>query len=119
MQRRDLLKLAGVSYHVGREANAQFGETLNGVQTKQATKHQLMKGIDPYVKPGDKSSGLLPGVHAGPPGEEGSADKRVQVDPPPNVHVESFAGDRIILQMRAWVPTPEYLDALRDRKSVV
>ena len=74
----DLLKLAGVSYHVGREANSQYGETLNGVQTRQATKHQLMKGIDPYVKPGDKSSGLLPGVHAGPPGEEGSGDKRVQ-----------------------------------------
>ena len=43
-----------------------------------------------------------------------TSDKRVQVDPPPTVHVESFAGDRIILQMRAWVPTPEYLDALRD-----
>jgi small conductance mechanosensitive channel len=38
----------------------------------------------------------------------------VQVDPPPTVHVEAFAGDRIILQMRAWVPTPEYLNALRD-----
>jgi small conductance mechanosensitive channel len=43
-----------------------------------------------------------------------SSDKRVQVDPPPTVHVEAFAGDRIVLQMRAWVPTPEYLDALRD-----
>jgi hypothetical protein len=74
----DLMKHAGVSYHVGREANSVYGETLNGVQTKQATKHQLMKGVDPYVKPGDKSSGLLPGVHAGPPGEEGSGDKRVQ-----------------------------------------
>lgn len=43
-----------------------------------------------------------------------TSDKRVQVDPPPTVHVESFAGDRIVLQMRAWVPTPEYLNALRD-----
>ena len=43
-----------------------------------------------------------------------TSDKRVQVDPPPTVHVESFAGDRIVLQMRAWVPPPEYLDALRD-----
>lgn len=43
-----------------------------------------------------------------------TSDKRVQVDPPPTVHVETFVGDRIILQMRAWVPTPEYLDALRD-----
>jgi small conductance mechanosensitive channel len=43
-----------------------------------------------------------------------TTDKRVQIDPPPTVHVESFAGDRIVLQMRAWVPTPQYLDALRD-----
>ena len=43
-----------------------------------------------------------------------TSDKRVQVDPPPTVHVEAFAGDRIILQMRAWVPTPDYLNALRD-----
>src|SRR5690606_14992410 len=28
----DLLALAGVSYHVGREANSVYGETLNGVQ---------------------------------------------------------------------------------------
>ncbi|MGV3489824.1 MAG: mechanosensitive ion channel family protein [Devosia sp.] len=43
-----------------------------------------------------------------------TADKRVQVDPPPTVHVDSFAGDKIVLQMRAWVPTPDYLVALRD-----
>lgn len=43
-----------------------------------------------------------------------TSDKRVQVDPVPAVHVESFAGDKIILQMRAWVPTPDYLNALRD-----
>jgi small conductance mechanosensitive channel len=43
-----------------------------------------------------------------------TADTRVQVDPPPTVHVDSFAGDKIVLQMRAWVPTPEYLNALRD-----
>jgi len=43
-----------------------------------------------------------------------TTDKRVQIDPPPSVHVEAFAGDRIILQLRAWVPTPDYLNALRD-----
>jgi hypothetical protein len=74
----DLMAKAGVSYTVGREGNSQYGETLNGVQTKNATKHQFVAGVDPYVKKGDKSSGLLPRVHAGPPGEEGSADKRVQ-----------------------------------------
>lgn len=43
-----------------------------------------------------------------------TGDKRVQVDPPPTVHVESFVGDKIVLQLRAWVPTPEYLLVLRD-----
>ncbi len=42
------------------------------------------------------------------------SDKRVAADPSPTVHVESFVGDKIVLQLRAWVPTPEYLPALRD-----
>lgn len=74
----DLMAKAGVSYSVGREANSQYGETLNGVQTKNATKHQFVAGVDPYVKKGDKSSGLLPRAHDGSPGEEGAGDKRVQ-----------------------------------------
>jgi hypothetical protein len=74
----DLLAVAGVSYTVGREANRQYGETLNGVQVRNAIHHQIAPGVDPYVKPGDPASGLVPGVHAGPPGEEGSADRRVQ-----------------------------------------
>ena len=43
-----------------------------------------------------------------------TSDKRVHPDPAPEVHVDSFAGDRVILQLRAWVPTPDYLPALRD-----
>ncbi len=74
----DLLAAAGVSYHVGREANAQYGETLNGVQTTNARNHQFKNKIDPYVIPGQPGSGLLYGVHAGQPGEEGSGDDRVQ-----------------------------------------
>ncbi len=74
----DLMARAGVSYHVGREANAVYDETLNGVQVANAIKHQLQPGVDPYVKPGDPSSGLLPGVVAGPPGPDGSGDRRVQ-----------------------------------------
>jgi hypothetical protein len=74
----DLMAGAGVSYHVGRESNATYGETLNGVQTKNATHHQMQPGVDPYVVPGDSRSGLLPGVHAGPLGGEGSGDRRIQ-----------------------------------------
>ncbi|HPI73413.1 MAG TPA: FAD-dependent oxidoreductase [bacterium] len=74
----DLMAAAGVSYTVGREANAQYGETLNGVQTAQAQYHQFIFPVDPYVRPGDASSGLLHGVDDSGPGLEGSADRRVQ-----------------------------------------
>jgi hypothetical protein len=74
----DLMAKAGVSYTVGRESNAQYGETFNGVQTHNATAHQFTKPVDPYVTPGDAGSGLLPGVHDGGPGQEGSGDRRVQ-----------------------------------------
>jgi len=74
----DLLAGAGVDYVVGREANAAFGETLNGVQTMNAVSHQFRPGVDPYVKPGDPASGLLPGIDPTGPGVEGSGDRRVQ-----------------------------------------
>ncbi|MCB1277656.1 FAD-dependent oxidoreductase [Prosthecobacter sp.] len=74
----DLMAKAGVSYHVGREANAQYGETINGLQIAGARHHQFVKNVDPYVKPGDPSSGLLWGVSAMPKGEDGSGDKRIQ-----------------------------------------
>jgi hypothetical protein len=74
----DLLAAAGVSYHVGREANRTYGETLNGVQVKNALHHQFIKKIDPYLRPGDPSSALVPRVHAGPPGKDGEGDHRVQ-----------------------------------------
>lgn len=74
----DLLAAAGVSYTVGREANSTYGETLNGVQTKLARHHQLKQGVDPYVIPGQKESGLLPHLDPQGPGEEGGGDHRVQ-----------------------------------------
>ena len=74
----DLMAAAGVSYTVGREANSQYGETLNGVQTAQATKNQVPGGIDPYVVPGNPASGLLPGVNSSAGGVDGSGDKRLQ-----------------------------------------
>ncbi len=73
----DLMARAGVSYTVGREGNDQYGETLNGVQLGQKW-HQFNKNVDPYITPGDPSSGLLPGVHGGSPGVHGQGDHRVQ-----------------------------------------
>jgi hypothetical protein len=74
----DLMALAGVSYTVGREGNDVYGETLNGVQTRHAISHQFEAAADPWVVPQDPSSGLLPGIHPGGPGEEGTGDHRVQ-----------------------------------------
>ncbi|MEZ6123746.1 MAG: FAD-dependent oxidoreductase [Planctomycetaceae bacterium] len=74
----DLLAAAGVSFTVGREANAEYGETLNGVQTARSVHHQFVAGVDPYLEKGNPSSGLLPGIDPSGPGREGEADHRVQ-----------------------------------------
>ncbi len=74
----DLLPGAGVSFTTGREANATYGETVSGIQSKGALKNQLPNGIDPYIKPGDPASGLLPGVNPDAGGEDGEGDHRLQ-----------------------------------------
>ena len=73
----DLMAKAGVSYHVGREANATYHETLNGI-CATTPKHQFTVPVDPYVKPGDASSGLLPFIQPGDGGKPGDGDQRVQ-----------------------------------------
>ena len=73
----DLLAQAGVSYAVGREANARYGETLNGVRA-QTPKHQFLAAVDPYVKPGDPASGLLPFIQPGEGALPGEGDQCVQ-----------------------------------------
>ena len=74
----DLMAKAGVSYHVGREANATYDETLNGVQVGHAKSHQFKVEVDPYIKKGDPTSGLLPGIEKEIPGPDGSGDRKVQ-----------------------------------------
>jgi Pyruvate/2-oxoglutarate dehydrogenase complex, dihydrolipoamide dehydrogenase (E3) component, and related enzymes len=75
----DLMAAAGVSYHVGREANSVYGEKWNGVQVGVLHhKHWFASDISPYKVPGDSSSGLLYGVSAEHPGEYGEGDHRVQ-----------------------------------------
>ncbi|MGV3531296.1 MAG: FAD-dependent oxidoreductase, partial [Chthoniobacteraceae bacterium] len=74
----DLLAAAGVSYAVGREPNAQYGETLNGIQTARSGGNQLPNGINPYITPGSPQSGLLPGVNANAGGSDGEGDERLQ-----------------------------------------
>ena len=65
----DLLAMAGLSFHVGREANATYGETLNGIRASTPY-HQFTVHVDPYVIPGDSSSGLLPFIQGTGPGSQ-------------------------------------------------
>ncbi len=73
----DLMAKAGVSHHVGREANAVYGETLNGIRERTPS-HQFLVAVDPYVKPGDASSGLLPFTQSTLFGTAGDGDRSVQ-----------------------------------------
>jgi lysophospholipase L1-like esterase len=74
----DLMAKAGVTYTIGREANATYNEARNGIQVANATKNQLPDGIDPYVIPGNPASGLLPGVNPNAGSLDGSADNKLQ-----------------------------------------
>jgi hypothetical protein len=74
----DLMAEAGVTFTTGRESNATYGETLNGIQAAHAVHHQFDRDVDPYVIPGDRSSGLLPRIEPGPAGHDGDGDKRIQ-----------------------------------------
>jgi hypothetical protein len=78
----DLMAVAGVSYHVGREGTNVYGERWNGVQTG-VLQHRhhfavLPKKISPYVVPGDPKSGVLPRVSTNAPGDYGQGDNKVQ-----------------------------------------
>ena len=94
----DLMAKSGVSYTLTREANSKYGETYNGIHYTEKylprTGH-LMPGengrvpggqgvwdrdfpLDPYVKKGDPSSGLLPLINKGEPGNPGEAAPGVQ-----------------------------------------
>nr|WP_201723930.1 FAD-dependent oxidoreductase [Rhodopirellula sp. SM50] len=89
----DLMAAAGVSHTLTREANAQYGEQYNGIHYtakyaprtghKQPEANGRVPGgqgvwdrdfpLDPYVIKGDPSSGLLPLVSDGEPGNHGDA----------------------------------------------
>ncbi|OAS22685.1 xanthan lyase [Paenibacillus oryzisoli] len=73
----DLMGKAGVSYVVGRESNAQYGETLNGIHPGDEL-NELPSGIDPYVIKGVPSSGLLLRVNPDPGGKPGDGDNKLQ-----------------------------------------
>ena len=86
----DLMAASGVSYTVGREANSQYGESLNGVQannvsltlhkkiSRNSMHHNFIEGVSPYLVKDNPKSGLLPFVNPGKPGIDGQADHKIQ-----------------------------------------
>lgn len=86
----DLMAASGVSTTYGREANSEYGESLNGVQANHINlslkggvsingrNHNFVPGVDPYVVKGDKSSGVLPYINTEGPGLEGEGDNKIQ-----------------------------------------
>ena len=74
----DLLAEAGCSYFIGREANAVYGESHNGVRDLNKSASQFPDGVSPYVVAGDPASGLLPFVPAASLPSVGSQDRRVE-----------------------------------------
>lgn len=73
----DLMARAGVNYHVGRESVETYNEPHNGLREK-TPKHQFLFPVDPYNKPGDPTSGLIPLVQPSPKEKPGDGDRRVQ-----------------------------------------
>ena len=75
----DLMAAAGVSYHVGREANSIYNEKSNGVQAGVFQHgHHFKSKISPYKIPGDPNSGLLAEVSNEKIGTNGSGDNKIQ-----------------------------------------
>ena len=108
----DLMAAAGVTYTVGREPESQYGENMAGVRRgdikprphyTQADKDHFIKEVDPYVTPGDPSSGLLPYVFKIDNLENGQGDKKIQAytyrlclttDPKRHIPIEKPKGYR-------------------------
>ncbi|MEA5401597.1 FAD-dependent oxidoreductase [Arcicella sp. DC2W] len=75
----DLMAVAGVDYHVGREANSVYGEQWNGVQPEIFQHgHHFKAKISPYKIANDSTSGLLPEISSEPIAEYGSGDNKIQ-----------------------------------------
>jgi len=83
----DLMAAAGVTYTVGREPESQYGESMAGVRRgdtqprvhyTQGDKDHFIRDVDPYLKPGDTNSGLLPLISNIPSLANGLGDKKIQ-----------------------------------------
>ncbi|TDU67282.1 FAD dependent oxidoreductase [Prosthecobacter fusiformis] len=69
----DVMAAAGVAYSVGREAHETYGEAPAGVGLPTN-----WTPLDPYIRPGDPASGLLPLVDADHGRAKGAGDEYTQ-----------------------------------------
>ncbi len=119
----DLMAAAGVRYHVGREANAIYGESWNGVQVGTLHHdHWFKSNVSPYRVPGDPASGLLPFVSGEHPGVYGEGDCKVQAycfrvcmsrhpdNRRPFPRPDGYAPERYELFLRAWDGRTDFFD---------
>lgn len=97
----DMMAGAKVGYAIGREFSRQYNEPLNGIHVNRPAIGGKSLRIDPFLIPGDRSSGLIPLVQTASLGAEGDASpivqsynyrlcltrkaaNRMRIDPPPN-----------------------------------
>lgn len=73
----DLLASSGISKTWGRESNSMYGETKNGIRA-ETTHAQFQVKVDPFVIPGNSSSGVIPTIQDEPFGTPGEGDKSIQ-----------------------------------------
>jgi FAD dependent oxidoreductase len=81
----DLLAAAGVTYRIGREGRDEFEENCAGIcysalstEIARDPKNKKLLHIDPFVRPGDSSSGLLPGISNTALAPEGQRSPMIQ-----------------------------------------
>ncbi len=72
----DLMAAAGVTHTWGREGNAAYGENTGGI-LNPTHKDQYAVSVDPYVIPGNPSSGVIKGVQDEGVGTHGAGDQSV------------------------------------------
>lgn len=131
----DLMAFAGVTYTWGREGNAQYGETINGI-INPTTANQYAVNVDPYVTPGVPSSGVLTGVQNEPVGVNGTGDlasmgycfrlpltknpaNKISITAPPGYQVATYELYRRYLAaggMNDWLDGPGPIDASTTTK---
>ncbi len=139
----DLMAAAGVSYTVGREPESQYGEDLAGVRRGdtsprvhygQGDKDHFVTEVDPYIQPGDATSGLLPHIFRVDGIKNGQGDRKIQAynyrvclttDPANRLPIEKPSGYREIdheLLLRNFdagdTRLPALIEPLADGKKV-